>query len=45
MDVPHEDGFGEGGREMRESHGLGTRGLSDSDSPNIFEFVNFYVLQ
>ena len=40
-DVPHEDGFGEGGREMRESHGLGTRGLSDSDSPNIFELVNF----
>jgi hypothetical protein len=35
VDVPHEDGFGEGGTEMRESHELGTRGLSDSDSPNI----------
>jgi hypothetical protein len=29
------DGFGKGGREMRESHGLGTCGLSGSDSPNI----------
>ena len=25
VDVPHEDGFGEGGREMRESHGHGRR--------------------
>lgn len=41
VEVPHEDGFGEGGREMRESHGLGTRGLSDSDSPNIF--VKFFL--
>ena len=23
VDVPHDEGFGEGGREMRESHGLG----------------------
>ena len=44
VDVPHEDGFGEGGREMRESHGLGTRGLSDSDSPNIFELVKFLTV-
>lgn len=33
---------GEEGAEVSESHGLGTRGLSESDSPNIsikiFEF-------
>ena len=23
VDVPHDEGFGEGGREMRVSHGLG----------------------
>jgi len=26
---------GDGGAEMRQSQGLGTRGLSESDSPNI----------
>lgn len=29
------EGVGDEDVDMRESHGLGTRGLSDSDSPNI----------
>lgn len=35
VDCGRERGEGEGGVEMSESHGLGTLGLSDSDSPNI----------
>jgi hypothetical protein len=31
---------GEGGAEMIQSQGLGTRGLSESDSPNILRTVD-----